>query len=100
MIAIEGCWHHNIIVLNLAQKLIYTRWKPGGRQLFVDLMSVATPYNPVPFMLCLAAGLEMLHGGVVRAMTGGQLPLTFIKSSDSGNGTGGGKGQGKQKGKA
>ena len=37
----------------------------------------------------------MFHGGVVRAKTGGQLPLTFIKSSDSGNGTGGGKGQGK-----
>ena len=49
----------------------------------------------VPYMICLAAGLEMLHGGVVRAMSGGQLPLTFIKSSDSGNGSGGGKGQGK-----
>ena len=58
-------------------------------------MRVHTPYNKVPYMLCLAAGLEMLHGGIVRERTGGQLPLTFIKSSDSGNGTGGGKGQGK-----
>ena len=75
--------------------MIYVRWKPGGRELFVDLMSVHTPFNKVPYMLCLAAGLEMLHGGVVRAKTGGQLPITFLKSSDSGNGGGGGKGQGK-----
>lgn len=61
----------------------------------MDLMGVATPYNKVPYMLCLSAGLEMLHGGIVRLKTGGQLPLTFIKSSDSGNGSGGGKGQGK-----
>ena len=58
-------------------------------------MGVATPYNKVPYMLCLSAGLEMLHGGIVRLKTGGQLPLTFIKSSDLGNGSGGGKGQGK-----
>ena len=82
-------------ILFCVQTDLYVRWKPGGRELFCDLMRVHTPYNKVPYMLCLAAGLEMLHGGVVRAKTGGQLPLTFIKSSDSGNGTGGGKGQGK-----
>ena len=96
-------------------------------------MNVHTPHNKVAYMLCLAAGLEMLHGGIIRQAvkdltiqhfqcpdlfhfvvtkkimrfqtaflmallrlrTGGQLPLTFIKSLDTDTGGGGGKGQGK-----
>ena len=41
-------------------------WKPGGRELFFDLMNVSTPNNKVPFFLCLSSALEMLHGGIIR----------------------------------
>ena len=44
----------------------FNRWKAGGRDLFVALMNVFTPHNKVAYMLCLAAGLEMLHGGIIR----------------------------------
>ena len=57
-------------------------------------MNVYTPHNKVPFLLVQSAGLEMLHGGVIRIRVNGQLPITFIKSEDIGQGEGG-KGQGK-----
>lgn len=46
--------------------LCLQRWKPGGRELFCALMNVYTPQNKVAYMLCLSAGLEMLHGGIIR----------------------------------
>ena len=33
----------------------------------MDLMGVATPYNKVPYMLCLSAGLEMGLSGLRQA---------------------------------
>ena len=45
---------------------LFLRWKPGGRELFFDLMNVSTPNNKVPFFLCLSSALEMLHGGIIR----------------------------------
>ena len=49
--------------------------KPGGREVFADVIRVATPNNFFACLLALASSMGLFHGILLRKVTGGQLPV-------------------------
>ena len=62
--------------------------RPGARDLFVNLIKVATPNNYYACHFGLAAGVCQFHGQRLRALTGGQCPVVVYKSSKKGKSEG------------
>jgi hypothetical protein len=62
--------------------------KPGSRDLFANLIKVATPNNFYPCSLALASGIGQFHGLKLRFLTGGQCPVVVYKSKNKGKAQG------------
>ena len=58
-----------------AQLLPSIAIRPGGREVMADVFRVRTPFNDVPYLLSVAAGLQLMHGPLIRSKTDGQLPM-------------------------
>ena len=50
---------------------------PGGREVFAEVIRVATPNNFYPCLLSLASSFGLFHGQLLRRVTAGQLPVVI-----------------------
>ena len=64
--------------------LTIPRVKPGARDLYANVLKVATPNNFYACNLALAAGMGQFHGMKLRSLTGGQCPVVVYNSKNKG----------------
>ena len=66
------------IIIIVTSFILSLRVLPGGREIFAEVIRVATPNNFYPCLLCLAAGIGLFHGQYLRYSTAGQLPVVSV----------------------